>query len=173
MFLENFVSDAPGLLAHQRRLLAQVDIPERHGDQRPIAHPCQDREGEQRAVAALHDIGIGAASIAARICSRLGKSRSFADLAAVASLIAGLRYSMSGTWILDLKPRCHASQMKNSLSIASVLTCVEWLRVSPVFRRLVSARCSLKPMACSRQKSAEVAMASVFFVTGERLAGLV
>jgi hypothetical protein len=48
----------------------------------------------------------GMASIAARTCSRLGKPRNLAAFAIARSLFEGLKYSMSGTWILDLNPGC-------------------------------------------------------------------
>jgi len=38
-----------------------------------------------------------------------------------------LRYSVSGIWTLDLKPGCHANQMKNSLSAVRVVARVEAL----------------------------------------------
>ena len=63
----------------------------------------------------------GMAAITARTCSRLGKSRNLAAFAVARSLFEGLKYSMSGTWIFDLKPGCQASHRKNSLSAASVL----------------------------------------------------
>jgi hypothetical protein len=47
-----------------------------------------------------------------------------------------------------MRRRFRASQVKNSLSAASVLACMERLSASPVCRRSVSLNRSLKPIAC-------------------------